>query len=87
MIEQVAWRDAHFWRDVPDVEHEDYIVTSVGWVTEGPKFLRIAAERLPHDDGDRAVTYVPNESVVERVNLILARVEPETIYHVESERI
>jgi hypothetical protein len=39
----------------------------VGWVKEGPTFLRIISEKTP--DGPRAITYVPNENVMERRKL------------------
>lgn len=57
----VIWRDAWFDTD-GTVDHEDYIVKTVGWVIdEGPVFLTIASEQTP--DGERAVTHVPRAMV------------------------
>jgi len=65
-LELVKWRDAHF--DVDKMKpREDYLVRTVGWVKEGPIFLRIISEKTP--DGPRAITYVPNENVMERRKL------------------
>jgi hypothetical protein len=63
-LELVKWRDAHFDVDKRRATRKDYVVKTVGWVKEGPVFLRIISERTP--DGARAVTYVPNENVLER---------------------
>jgi hypothetical protein len=63
-IEVVTWRDAHFDVDQRHKVREDYEVRTVGWVKEGPRFLRIVGEKTP--DGNRAVTYVPNECVINR---------------------
>jgi hypothetical protein len=58
----VEWHDA--WFDVdqasPDDCRSDYLVRTVGFlVAEGPKFLSIAHEVLPDEDGFRAVTHIP----------------------------
>ena len=67
--EIVVWRDAHF--DVDERKtRKDYIVKTAGWVTEGPRFLKIVGERTPEGKGrGRAVTHVPNENVVRRIRL------------------
>ena len=62
-VEMVTWRDAHFYVDQAKAKNE-YLVRTVGWVKEGPRFLRIVSEKTP--DGNRAVTYVPNECVIDR---------------------
>jgi hypothetical protein len=65
----VTWRDAHFdfeLADAHDARH-DYLVHTVGFLlADGPRFVSIAQEVLPHDDGFRAVTHVP-KGVVERI--------------------
>jgi len=58
----VEWHDA--WFDVdqsgPEDCRSDYLVRTVGFlVAEGPRFLSIAHEVLPDDDGFRAVTHIP----------------------------
>ena len=64
----VLWRDAWFdpdqcgeneWRD-------EYLVSSVGFIVrETDTVLSIAMERLPDEDGYRAVTHVPWGMIVE----------------------
>ncbi len=74
MILRVLWRDAwfDFDRSGADEVREDYIVETVGHlISDGPVFLSLAAEVLP--DGDhRAVTHIPLESVLQRVELFQA---------------
>lgn len=58
----VTWRDAWFDFDAADPEdtRPDYLVHTVGFlVREGPRFVSIAQEILPDDDGFRAVTHIP----------------------------
>jgi hypothetical protein len=65
----VTWRDAWFDFDqaLDDDERSDYLVRTVGFlVREGPRFVSIAQELLPDDDGFRAVTHIP-WSVVEGI--------------------
>ena len=65
----VTWRDAWFDFDqaLDDDERPDYLVRTVGFVVrEGPRFVSIAQELLPDDDGFRAVTHIP-WSVVEGI--------------------
>jgi hypothetical protein len=65
----VTWRDAWFDFDqaLDEDERPDYLVRTVGFVVrEGPRFVSIAQELLPDDDGFRAVTHIP-WSVVEGV--------------------
>jgi hypothetical protein len=62
----VTWRDAWFDFDEPDPEdvRSDYLVTTVGFlVRQGPRFVSIAQEVLPEDDGFRAVTHIPTAVV------------------------
>lgn len=66
-IELVYWRDAYFDTDPRDTEPKDYINRTVGWVKDEGRFLRIESERTP--DGPRAVTHVPHENIVRRVEL------------------
>ena len=57
---QVKWRDAYFDFEEPDEQREDYLVYTVGYVVNvSDKFLSIAQEQLPEQDGWRAVTHVP----------------------------
>lgn len=63
----VLWRDAYFDFKLEDTSgiKEDYMASTVGWVLAiGPKFLSIAQERLPEDDGWRGVTHLPLEGVL-----------------------
>jgi hypothetical protein len=65
----VEWHDAWFDTDQagPEDCRPDYLVRTIGFlVGEGPKFLSIAHEVLPDDDGFRAVTHIP-VAIVERV--------------------
>jgi hypothetical protein len=70
MLERVVWRDAHSWMDEPDEVPEDYLVSTVGFVTDEPegRFLRIDGELTP--EGPRAITRIPVGMVVQRVPLI-----------------
>jgi hypothetical protein len=66
----VTWRDAWFDFDEPDPEdmRGDYLVTTVGFlVRQGPRFVSIAQEILPEDDGFRAVTHIPT-AVVQKIS-------------------
>jgi hypothetical protein len=64
----VLWQDAWFdpdqcgeneWRD-------EYLVSTVGFIVrETDTVLSIAMERLPDEDGYRAVTHVPRGMIVE----------------------
>ena len=55
----VTWRDAWFDFDHGDHRH-DYLVRTLGFVVKvDTKFLGIAQEELPDDDGWRAVTWIP----------------------------
>lgn len=63
----VTWRDA--WFDFDHAEatepRSDYLVTTVGYVIhEDARFLSIAQEVLPDDDGFRAVTHIPVAVIV-----------------------
>ncbi|MEP7060421.1 MAG: hypothetical protein ABI828_06785, partial [Actinomycetota bacterium] len=63
------WHDAFFDFQESDPEdcREDYVVRTVGYlVHEGPRFLSIAQELLPDEDGFRAVTHIPR-SIVESI--------------------
>jgi hypothetical protein len=65
----VEWHDAWFDADQsePDDVRADYLVRTLGFlVREGPRFLSIAHEVLPDDDGFRAVTHIPL-AIVERI--------------------
>jgi len=65
----VTWRDAHFdfERDDAALARADYLVRTVGFLlADGPRFLSVAQELLPHGEGYRAVTHVPC-AVVESV--------------------
>ena len=57
----ITWTDAHFELDEGE-PREDFLVSTVGWVlSRGPRFVRIASERIP--DGWRAITSIPVEVV------------------------
>jgi hypothetical protein len=74
----VLWQDAWFdsdqcgeneWRD-------EYLVSTVGFIVrETDTVLSVAMERLPEDDGYRAVTHVPRGMIVE-VRPLEHRAEP-----------
>lgn len=69
----VTWRDAWFDFDQADPEETraDYLVRTVGFlVRRGPRFVSIAQEALPDEDGFRAITHVPVEIVVSIVPLL-----------------
>lgn len=68
----VTWRDAHFDFDQRSAEPErdDYLVHTLGFlIFEGGRFVSIAQEVLPDDDGFRAVSHIPR-AVVERVDYL-----------------
>jgi hypothetical protein len=72
------WHDAFFDFQESDPEdcRDDYIVRTVGYlVNEGPRFLSIAQEVLPDEDGFRAVTHIPR-SIVESITLLYAGPSP-----------
>jgi hypothetical protein len=74
----VLWQDAWFdpdqcgeneWRD-------EYLVSTVGFIVrETDTVLSVAMERLPEEDGYRAVTHVPRGMIVE-VRRLEHRAEP-----------
>jgi hypothetical protein len=71
---RVTWRDAHsderIREDLADV-NEDYLVVTVGIViSAGPKFLRIADEHLPNEDGWRGVSSIPVENLTKIEKLV-----------------
>jgi hypothetical protein len=54
---------------------DEFLVQTVGWVIrETPKWVSVASELLPNDEGHRAVTHIPAVLVEKR--LPLAFVEP-----------
>lgn len=58
----VTWRDAYF--EVEYEEPRDYLVRTLGFVVKvTTKFLGIAQEELPDDDGWRAVTWIPLSTI------------------------
>ena len=67
-LELVRWRDAFFEVTEEDKpEDYDFILEVVGWVTEQRRFLKVVSE---HGEGQsRAVTYIPNCCVVQRIKL------------------
>ena len=72
------WHDAFFDFQAADVDdcREDYVVKTVGYlVGEGPRFLSIAQELLPDEDGFRAVTHIPR-SIVESITRLYAGPSP-----------
>lgn len=80
-LEVVTWRDAYFdfERSGAEDNRDDYLVETVGWVevtptedlrSRGQLFLDVVSERLPDEDGDRAVTHVPVAGIVHRVPLV-----------------
>jgi hypothetical protein len=71
----VEWHDAWFDADQsgPEDGRTDYVVRTVGFlVAEGPRYLSIAHEILPDDDGFRAVTHIPL-AIVEAVTYLSPR--------------
>lgn len=70
----ITWRDAWFDFEESDPRdaHGDYLVSTVGWlIREGPRFVSIGQEVLPHGDGFRAITHIPVSVIVDRVSLSL----------------
>ncbi len=67
----VVWHDAFFDFDTPDEGFRpDYWIQTVGFVVEEtPEVLRIAAEKLPHGDGWRATTTIPQACIRSRSRL------------------
>ena len=68
----VIWRDAYFDFEQRDVEDSrpDYLVHTAGFLlSEGPRFVSLAQEILPDDDGYRAVTHIP-VALVERMTTL-----------------
>jgi len=73
-VVRVTWRDAHsderIREDLSDL-NEEYLVVTIGIVmAAGPKFLRIADERLPNEDGWRGVSSIPIENLVKVEKLV-----------------
>jgi len=70
LVVLVIWRDANFWRNAEDVPDGDYLVETLGWITEetGP-WLYLAAEKLPDQDGYRAVTRIPVADICDVIDL------------------
>lgn len=65
---EVFWRDAFQEFDVKDVDRlpDDYVVRTMGYVVdENDRFLVIAQEILPRDDGYRAVSAIPRSLVLQ----------------------
>lgn len=65
----VIWRDAYFDFELGDIEEArpDYLVHTAGFLlAEGPRFVSLAQEILPDDDGYRAVTHIPI-GLIERI--------------------
>lgn len=80
----VRWRDAYFeFERSGDVsEREDYLVETVGWYDDNPQdgpFVSVVSERLPEEDGARAVTNIPASCVVDIVYLQATRIAAEAI--------
>jgi hypothetical protein len=74
VIEVVTWTDAYFELDEEE-PNDEFLVQTVGWVIrETPKWISVASELLPNDDGHRAITHIPAVLVEKR--LPLAFVEP-----------
>lgn len=72
------WHDAFFDFQASDLDdcRDDYVVRTVGYlVNEGPRFLSIAQELLPDEDGFRAVTHIPR-SIVESITQLYAGPSP-----------
>lgn len=65
-IELVRWRDSHFSYEEAEWS-EDYVIETVGWVTEQPDWLRLEAERTP--DGARMILRIPRVNVISRTTL------------------
>lgn len=66
---EVFWRDAHYEFEVKNLAdlRDDYVVRTVGYIVdESPRFLTLAQEVLPGDDGWRGVTRIPVENVLSR---------------------
>ena len=71
----VTWRDAFFDFDQRSEDdcRPDYLVHTVGFlISEGPRFVSVAQEVLPDDEGYRAVTHIPS-SIIERIEPLEVR--------------
>jgi hypothetical protein len=69
MIEVITWTDAYFELDEEEPKDE-FLVQTVGWVIrETPKWVSVASELLPNDEGHRAVTHIPAVLVEKRLPL------------------
>ena len=66
------WHDAWFDADVPgDGYRSDYLVQTVGWlVSQDETRTSIAAELLPDDEGVRAISHIPESSIVDVTDLV-----------------
>ena len=72
------WHDAFFDFQATDLDdcRDDYIVRTVGYlVKEGPRFVSIAQELLPDQEGFRALTHIPL-SIVESITQLYAGPSP-----------
>jgi len=66
------WHDAWFDADVPEGGYRtDYLVQTVGWlVRQDETRTSIAAELLPDDEGVRAISHIPESSIVDVTDLV-----------------
>lgn len=67
----VEWRDAFFdFQSQDEAMRSEYIVITIGMVVScGDTFLDIASERLPNDDGHRAITHIPRPIILHAYKL------------------
>lgn len=70
-IESVWWHDAWLDNETPaDGYKDDYLVNTVGFVVrDTPGILSIAAEKLPGEDGYKAITHIPQAVIKVRAVL------------------
>ena len=68
-IELVRWRDSHYsYEEEGDPWPEDYLIDTVGWVTDEGSWLRLEAEHTP--GGPRMILRIPSNCVISRTPLM-----------------
>lgn len=68
-IEVVRWRDSHYsYEEDGDTWPEDYVIDTVGWVSEDGNFVRLEAEHTP--GGPRMILRIPVINVISRTPLM-----------------
>ena len=68
----VRWHDAWFDNDPPATGyHTTFPVQTVGWlIHQDEQRTSVASEVLPHDEGFRAITHIPESSIIDITDLV-----------------